>query len=77
MMTSCNHAFSNPVDTKRWNSDSGGHDYRFKHNIPKVKQERKIAEAMSKMGDNPFGTKNDIEQYGEGVSDAESRSGLS
>lgn len=47
--------FSNPVGTKRWNSDSYGHDYRYKHNIPSVKAERESAEKHSHMGPNPYG----------------------
>jgi len=27
--------FTNPVGTDRWNSESRGHDYRFKHNMDK------------------------------------------
>jgi putative FmdB family regulatory protein len=78
LMSACNHAFTNPEGTDRWNNSQTGHDYRFKHNIPKVKQERAMAEAMSHMGNPYAGEKNpDIEQYGEGVHDPETRGGLS
>lgn len=78
MMSACNYAFANPVGTDKWNSESTGHDYRFKHNIPKVQKERQMAEAMSQMGTDPYGsTDNDIEQFGEGVHDPETRKGLS
>lgn len=43
-------AFSNPVNTDRWNSDGLGHDYRLKHKLPSVLEERKRAEEKSHMG---------------------------
>lgn len=65
LMSACHYAFSNPVGTDRWNSSSTGHDYRFKHNIPKVQQEREMAQALSHMGTDPYGqsemVNNDIE----------------
>lgn len=80
MMSSPNFAFSNPEGTDRWNNTSTGHDYRFKHKIHKVKQERKIAEAVSHMGTDPYGSadmlKKDIEMD-TGIHDAKSRKGLS
>jgi putative FmdB family regulatory protein len=80
LISAPNYAFANPVDTDRWNSMSKGHDYRFKHNVPKVKQERKMAEALSHMGSDPYGGRDmlnsDIEMD-TGVHDAESRKGLS
>jgi putative FmdB family regulatory protein len=76
LVSACNHAFTNPVGTDKWNSESTGHDYRFKHNIPKVKKEREMAEALSHM-DNPYKQGNDIEEFGEGISDPETRKGLS
>lgn len=76
LISSCNFKFSNPIGTDRWNSDSTGHDYRFKHNIPKVKNERAIAEQLSHMGSNPYGNSNDIEMD-VGIHDAETRKGLS
>lgn len=78
MLTSCSFQFSNPVDTDKWNSESTGHDYRFKHNIPKVQKERAVAEAMSHMGSNPYGNNlgNDID-LDTGIHDADSRHGLS
>lgn len=48
-------SFSNPVGTARWNSDGGGHDYRFKTNIPKAKAEREAAAAASHVGATPYG----------------------
>lgn len=71
--------FSNPVGTDRWNNNTTGHDYRFKHNIPKVKKEREVAESLSHMGANPYkgkGAESDF-NMGEGIHDPESRSGLS
>lgn len=68
--------FANPEGTDRWNNGSTGHDYRFKHNIPKVKQERAVAEALSHMGTDPYGGGDDIEMD-TGIHDAEVRKGLS
>lgn len=71
-------AFSNPVGTDKWNNGSTGHDYRFKHNIPKVKAERSIAEAVSHMGSNPYGSDNSSDlNLDTGIHDAEFRKGLS
>lgn len=70
--------FANPEGTDRWNNGSTGHDYRFKHNIPKVKQERAIAEKMSHMGSDPYGkeqVKKDIERD-IGIHTPETRTGL-
>ena len=78
IMSSTNFQFSNPVGTDRWNSGATGHDYRFKHNIPKVKAERKIAENLSHMGSDPYGST--IEQdlkLDTGIHDPETRPGLS
>lgn len=77
-LASCaNFNFSNPVGTDRWNNGSTGHDYRFKHNIPKVQQERARAEALSHMGSNPYGSTTDKDlNLGEGIHDPETRSGL-
>jgi putative FmdB family regulatory protein len=78
LISACNYAFTNPVGTDKWNSESTGHDYRFKHNIPKVKKEREMAEVMSQMGTSPYGAGDgDIEKFGEGVHDPETRKGLS
>jgi putative FmdB family regulatory protein len=60
LMSSCNYAFSNPVGTDRWNSESSGHDYRFHHNLPKVIEERRRAEEKSLMGSNPYNEINDL-----------------
>lgn len=75
LMTSCQFNFANPVGTDRWNSEATGHDYRFKHNIPKVKAEREMAEAMSHMGANPYGDAGD--DLAPGIYDPETRKGLS
>lgn len=76
LISACQFSFANPVDTDAWNSDSSGHDYRFKHNIPKVQEERKIAEAMSHMGSNPYNNINDLD-LDVGIHDPETRKGLS
>lgn len=70
--------FSDPVGTDRWNNNSTGHDYRFKHNIPKVKAERARAEALSGMGSAPYDSlvESDL-NLGEGIHDPETRPGLS
>jgi len=60
LMSSCNYAFSNPVGTDRWNSESSGHDYRFHHNLPKVIEERRKAEEKSLMGSNPYNNIDDL-----------------
>jgi len=78
LMTCSNFNFSNPIGTDRWNNGSTGHDYRFKHNVPKVKSERKMAEALSHMGSDPYGStvSRDL-GLGEGIHDPETRPGLS
>lgn len=60
LISSCNYAFGQPQGTDRWNSESNGHDYRFKHNLPKVIKERRDAELRSHMGGNPYNNINDI-----------------
>lgn len=78
LMSAPAFSFANPEGTDRWNSSSTGHDYRFKHNIPKVKEERAMAEAMSHMGANPYGAGGDADlDLDTGIHDAESRKGLS
>lgn len=57
-------AFSNPVGTDRWNSESQGHGYRFEYNKPNVRAQREFATANSHMG----GTE-DI--YGSGQAEAD------
>lgn len=76
LMNCCQFNFANPVDTGRWNNESTGHDYRFRHNLPKVIKEREMAERMSRMGANPYGTGDDF-GMGEGIHDPETRKGLS
>jgi len=74
LMSACNHTFSNPIGTDRWNSSASGHDYRFKHNIPNVQREREVAQQLSHMGSNPYGqsemVNNDIEMD-TGIHDSE------
>jgi hypothetical protein len=41
-------------------SDSTGHDYRFKHNLPSVIKQRRDAELASKMGASPYRKIDDI-----------------
>lgn len=79
LASGCAFAFGDPVGTDRWNNGSTGHDYRFKHGAPRVKAERRIAEAMSHMGATPYGTPNQVEKDIEldtGVHDPETRPGL-
>lgn len=66
--------FTNPEGSDRWNSEATGHDYRFKHNIPKVKKEREMAEALSHMP-NPYKEIDDL-PLDTGIHDPESRQGL-
>lgn len=77
LMTASQFQFTNPVDTGRWNSETSGHEYRFKHNLPSVLEQRKQAEIMSHMGADPYGSTeaNDL-NLGEGLHDAEYRTGL-
>lgn len=49
------YAFADPIGTDRWVSDSHGHDYRFKYNLPNVLREREMAERNSHMGKTPYG----------------------
>lgn len=59
LMSTCNYAFANPEGTDRWNSESGGHDYRFNHNLPKVIAERQ--NAAEKGGNaSPYNKINDL-----------------
>jgi len=55
--------FTNPVGTDRWNSESTGHDYRFKHNMHKpggTKEQRAAAARASKVGAEPYRRIDDI-----------------
>ncbi|MCK9458395.1 MAG: zinc ribbon domain-containing protein [Proteobacteria bacterium] len=52
--------FVNPEGTRKWNDGQMGHDYRFKHMQPKVKQERENAEKMSHMGKDVYIHHDDI-----------------
>ena len=80
LISASRFSFSNPEGTDRWNNSSTGHDYRFKHKIPAVKDERKMAEALSHMGSDPYGSPDQVKQDIEldtGVHDPETRPGLS
>ena len=60
LVNACTCNFTNPVGTDRWNSESQGHDYRFKHKIPSVQAERDNAMKKSHMGDQPYTHIDDI-----------------
>lgn len=60
--STCNFMFSNPEGTDRWNSDSTGHDYRWKHKQKDVRAEREAAQQGSHMGDSPYSQINDLER---------------
>lgn len=60
LMSVCNFTFTNPVGSKRWNSESSGHDYRFHHNLPKVIAERQAAEEHGGSAA-PYNPINDLE----------------
>jgi hypothetical protein len=60
LASACNFNFSNPVGTDRWNSENSGHDYRFKHNLPSVIEQRKKAEIASKSPNAPYNEINDL-----------------
>lgn len=60
-LISCpNFNFANPVGTDRWNSDSKGHDYRYKYNAPNVAAQREAAEKNSHVGPTPYHEIDDI-----------------
>lgn len=48
--TCCNFMFANPEGTDRWNSDSTGHDYRYKTKQKGDRELREAAEKKSHMG---------------------------
>jgi putative FmdB family regulatory protein len=78
LISVCSFKFAQPEGTDRWNSDSTGHDYRYKYNAPKIREERAMAEALSHMGSDPYTDTSaaDIEMD-TGIHDAEFRPGLS
>lgn len=80
LVSGCAHAFAQPEGTGKWNNGTYGHDYRFKHKLPQVLEERKRAEMLSHMG-NPYGNAaQEVEadlNLGEGIHDPETRKGLS
>lgn len=59
LMTTCSFAFAQPEGTDKWNSEAAGHDYRFKHKLPKVIEERQNAELKNK-GALPYNEINDF-----------------
>lgn len=59
IISSCNFNFSNPIGTDRWNSETSGHDYRFKHKLPSVIEQRKNAEIAAKKAE-PYKKINDL-----------------
>ena len=68
LVSSTNFSFSNPEGTDKFNNS---HDYRFKHKMEKpggVKATRKIAEAVSKMGTDPYGDA-DVKKFGQQIDD--------
>ena len=60
LVDNCSWAFGNPVGSDRWNSESQGHDYRFRHNLPKVIDQRKKAEEISHVGKTPYRSIDDV-----------------
>ena len=55
--------FSNPVGTDRWNSESKGHDYRYKYNMDKpggTRDQRSRAAAASRVGAEPYRKIDDV-----------------
>jgi len=50
LVTACHFRFAQPEGTDRWNSESTGHDYRYKHKQPDIMKEREQAEERSHMG---------------------------
>ena len=78
LVSTCNHTFANPEGTGKWENSSTGHDYRFKHNLPKVLAEREAAERaqLGLDGKNPYRELDDANKFGEGVHDPETRGGL-
>jgi hypothetical protein len=60
LVSQCNYMFAQPEGTDRWNSESTGHDYRFKHNLPKVIKERQMAEMASRSGKMPYNSIDDL-----------------
>jgi putative FmdB family regulatory protein len=60
LMTTCGYAFANPVGTDRYNSESGGHQFRFQHKLPSVIAERQAAE-MAGGTAQPYNPINDLE----------------
>jgi putative FmdB family regulatory protein len=57
LISTFNFMFMQPEGTKRW---SGDHDYRFKHNLPKVIKERQDAEMASRSGKTPYNSIDDL-----------------
>lgn len=76
--TACRFMFADPVGTDRWNSETSGHDYRFKYQQPKIRAERQLAEKMSHMGATPYRDTSEQDfKLDTGIHDPETREGLS
>lgn len=73
-----NFAFAQPEGTDRYNNS---HDYRFYHGHEKpggLREQRKVAEAVSHMGSDPYGdTSGSDIQLDTGIHDVHERPGLS
>lgn len=77
LFSEVHYNFAQPQGTDRWNNGATGHDYRFKHGAPKVKKEREMAEALSHMGVDPYGSTMDADlSLDTGIHDPETRPGL-
>jgi putative FmdB family regulatory protein len=79
LVSCCNHTFTNPEGTGKWENSQTGHDYRFKHNLPKVLAEREAAERAQlglTDGNQPYQDFDDANKFGEGIHDPETRGGL-
>lgn len=73
IISGCSFAFSNPVGTDIWNNS---HDYRFKHNLPKVLEERQKAEENKINKQLGYKDMDDLENFGEGTHDVEDTPGF-
>lgn len=67
-MSAISFNFANPVGTDR---HTNSHDYRFKHNLPKVRAERQAAEAVAGF-EQPYETINDLNNDAAWTSDGAS-----
>ena len=60
VISGCGYKFAQPEGTDRWNSESGGHGFRFQHKLPSVIEERKNAEMASHMGADVYNPIDDL-----------------